>query len=340
MLRFSAAILCLLLVLALFFIGPAGRRQVDVRLEETVMHETSLWARVAAWYTQGGFKDEYGQWHQSGHHFKFEYWEVLNEVDFEHKMTPEFYTALYDAIVTEVRKVAPQMKFIGLALTPGGATNPAYFEYFLNPRNHNPGIPLDTISYHFYASPAPDETPEVMQHTVFAQADGFVQIVRYNEYIRRRLSPETRVYINELGTILPDSQAPQLIKPIPNSYWNLCGATFAYVFGNLAALGIDIAGESQLIGYPTQFPSVTMVDWNTGAPNARFRILELLKDNFGRGERIVLTNSHSPYVYALAFLSHPLEGVRDVLHLRERLAQRFAVLHGQDASKGVRIGAN
>ena len=47
-------------------------------------------------------------------------------------------------------------------------------------------------------------------------------------------------------------------KPIPDSYWHLSGATYAYVFGNLASLGIDVAGESQLVGYPTQFPSVSM----------------------------------------------------------------------------------
>ncbi len=73
---------------------------------------------------------------------------------------------------------------------------------------------------------------------------------------------------------------------------------YAYIFGQLATQGIDIAGESQLVGYPTQFPSVSMVDWNTGGPNARFRVLELLKNNFGPDDKIVKTTSDSPYVYA------------------------------------------
>ena len=42
-----------------------------------------------------------------------------------------------------------------------------------------------------------------------------------------------------------------------------------------------------MVGYPTQFPSVSMVDWETGAPNARFRVLELLKNNFGPGDKLV-----------------------------------------------------
>jgi hypothetical protein len=69
-----------------------------------------------SWYTQGGFTDELGKRHESGHRFKIDYWEVFNEVDFEHDMTPEQYTERYDAVVSAIRKVAPRMKFVGLAL--------------------------------------------------------------------------------------------------------------------------------------------------------------------------------------------------------------------------------
>ena len=46
-----------------------------------------------------------------------------------------------------------------------------------------------------------------------------------------------------------------------------------------------------------------MVDWNTGAPNARYRVLELLKNNFGPGNKIVDTKSESPYIYALGYVT-------------------------------------
>ncbi len=263
------------------------------------------YARLVSWYVNGGFTDEYGKRHESGHHFQIPYWEVLNEVDFEHNMTAAQYTSRYDAIVSAIRRVAPAMKFVGLALAMP-SDKPEMFEYFLDHKNHKPGVPLDMISYHFYASPTPDETPEVQQYTFFAQADGFLNTVRYIEAIRKRLSPETGTTVDEIGCISADDSGQDkpghVTKAIPNSYWNLCGATYAYVFGNLASLGIDVAGESQLVGYPTQFPSVSMVDWNTGAPNARFRILQLLKSNFGPGDKIVTTSSGSPDVYALAFL--------------------------------------
>jgi hypothetical protein len=275
------------------------------------------YARLVSWYTLGGFTDELGRKHASGHHFPIDYWEVLNEVDFEHNMTPEQYTQRYDAVVTAIRKVAPQMKFVGLALAEP-SQNPRMFEYFLNPKNHQPGIPLDMISYHFYATPAADETPDVQQHTFFMQADRFLAVARYIEEIRRRLSPATRTTVNEIGAILASDpgQPGRPTEPIPNSYWNLAGATYAYVFANLAALGVDVAGESQLVGYPTQFPSVTMLDWTTGAPNARFRILELLHKHFGPGDQLIETAIGNPNIYAQAFRTRA--GKREVLLISKR----------------------
>jgi hypothetical protein len=265
------------------------------------------YARLVSWYVNGGFNDEYGKRHVSGHHYNIDYWEVLNEVDFEHSMTPQQYTARYDAIVSAIRKVAPKMKFVGLALA-APSSNPEMFEYFLNPKHHKPGIPLDMISYHFYATPSSDETPEVEQFTFFDQADRFLATVRYIESIRKRLSPETRTTIDEIGSILPDDgqqgRPDYKFKPIPASYWNLSGALYAYLYGELASLGIDVAGESQLVGYPTQFPSVSMVDWTTGTGNARFRVLQLIKDNIGRGDKVVAASTGSPALYAKGFL-HP-----------------------------------
>jgi hypothetical protein len=211
------------------------------------------------------------------------------------------------------------MKFVGLGLAAPGQ-NPRMFEYFLNPKNHKPGVPLDMISYHFYAVPTPDQTPEIQQFTFFDQASHFLDTVRYVEQIRRRLSPATGTTINEIGAISADDlrqgEPGHKTKPIPNSYWNLAAATYAYLYGNLAALGIDMAGESQLVGYPTQFPSVSMVDWSTGAPNARFRVLELLHKHFGPGDKLVETSLDNPYVYAQAFRTR--SGKREVLLVNKR----------------------
>jgi hypothetical protein len=81
-------------------------------------------------------------------------------------------------------------------------------------------------------------------------------------------------------------------------------------------LGIDVAGESQLVGYPTQFPSVSMVDWNNGKANARVWVLKLLHDNFGPGDKVVEIAPDHPYVTALAVVTKA--GKRRMLLVNKR----------------------
>lgn len=272
-------------------------------LRDPTMRELgNYYARLVGWYTRGGFTDELGRKHRSGHHYKIDYWEVFNEVDFEHQMTPQQYTRRYDAVVSAIHKVDPQIKFVGLALASPGS-NPEMFSYFLDHSHHRPGIPLDMISYHFYATPTRTQTINEWQYTFFDQADRFLTAVRYVEAIRKRLSPETRTTLDEIGSILPtDNKPDDATVKIPSAYWNLSGALYAYVFMKIAKLGIDLAGESQLVGYPSQFPSVSMVDWTTGRPNARLRVLDLLHSSFSPGERMAKTRMEGTAIAAQAFL--------------------------------------
>ncbi|MBL9215288.1 MAG: hypothetical protein JNG83_07420 [Opitutaceae bacterium] len=267
------------------------------------------YARVAGWYLAGGFVDEAGRRHESGLRYRVSHWEVFNEPDLEHQMTPRQYTERYDAVVEAVRRVAPDLKFVGLSLALP-SLHPEMFEHFLNPANHRPGIPLDMISYHFYALVDQEQTAEHWQYTFFDQADRFVATARYIDAIRRRLSPATQVALNEIGTILPgdreartrDSRAD---PDIPAEYWNASGALFAYIFIETAKLGIEVVSVSQLVGFPTQYPSVTMVDWHTGEPNARFTVLRLLHEHFRPGDRLVPTPSREKYpnVHAQGFVT-------------------------------------
>jgi hypothetical protein len=287
--------------------------------DPTFKEVADYYARLLSWYTQGGFTDEFGKRHESGHRYKVDYWEVLNEPDLERNLSPEAYTRLYDAVVEAMRKVQPDLKFVGISLA-FPSLQPEFFHYFLDRKNHQPGIPLDFISYHFYAVPLLDQTPDVQQHTFFTQADGFLTATRYIEAIRKRLSPDTKTTVNEIGSISADdllqSTPGHVSKPIPSAYWHLSGAVYGYLFGELTRMGIDVAGESQLVGYPTQFPSVSMVDWTTGLPNARYRVLQLVKDNFAPGDKVVETAQPSPFVYALGFVTR--DGKRRLLLVNKR----------------------
>jgi hypothetical protein len=260
------------------------------------------YARLVSWYVNGGFTDENGVRHESGYHYKFPVWEVLNEVEGEHATTVQDYTKRYDAIVEGIHRVSPDTKFMGIALgDPSG--HPEYFEYFLNPANHKAGIPLDFISYHFYASPTASQTIADWQYTFFDQADGFLNTVHYIENIRKRLSPQTKTDTDELGVILPTDNNPEDKTPPPPAYWNLAGSLYAYLYIQLSRLQIDVIGESQLIGYPTQFPSVSMMNWQNNKPNARFWVLKLLKDSFHPGDTLVETDVTSKDFAAQAYIT-------------------------------------
>jgi hypothetical protein len=256
------------------------------QLRDTTMKElTGYYVRLFSWYTKGGFTDELGVFHKSGHHYNIPYWEVLNEPDLEHHISVQLYTKMYDAIVSELKKISPQTKFIGLSLAH--VREPEYFEYFLNAKNHKAGVPLEGISYHHYSRPSwPQQTIGGYQYTFFEMAESFLDKVRYIEAIRKRLAPQVFTTINEIGVIL---RSPRESGPIDAHYWNLAGAMYAYIFLELTKLGIDVAGESQLVGYPTQFPDVSMMNWENGHPNARYWVLRLLKENFGPGDQLVNT---------------------------------------------------
>jgi hypothetical protein len=200
--------------------------------------------------------------------------------------------------------------------------HPEYLTYFLNPKHHKPGIPLDMISYHFYAVPNADEPPEAQQFTYLNQADKFLEIVGYIETIRKMLSPKTGTMVNEIGTMLPDdwsqTSPDYVFKPIRPSYWSLSAATYAYVFAGLARLGIDAAGESSIPGGPGLWPSISLLDWDTAKPNARYWALKLILDHFRPGNKIVESSSDSGYVMTQAFVSPGGERKLLLINKRER----------------------
>jgi hypothetical protein len=214
---------------------------------------------------------------------------VLNEPYLEHNISPQLYTRIYDAIVSELKKISPETKFVGISVA--NSNNPQWFEYFLNAKNHKPGVKVEAISYHHYSSPSFEgQTLNSYQHTFFEKADAFLDKVRYIENIRKRLAPQAVTMINELGVIL---RSPETPGPIDDQYWNLAGAMYAHLFLELTKMGIDVVGESQLVGYPTQFPDVSMVNWTNGNPNPRYWVLKLLIDNFRPGDKLYKTDGNA-----------------------------------------------
>ena len=109
--------------------------------------------------------------------------------------------------------------------------------------------------------------------------DTFVDEVEHIQAIREKLSPRTETFINEVGC---GSNGVTIMQP---GYYNLCGATFAYLWAKLALQGIEHVGMSQVIGFTggslcdgcaDEWPSTSMVNWYTGDGNARYWILQVL----------------------------------------------------------------
>lgn len=250
-------------------------------------------ARLAEWYLAGGFSDEYGRWHASGHRYRnIAYWGVLNEPGAEHKLTPEQYTRVYDAVVSAVRRVAPRMKFVGLADDSVWTKRalPENFTYFLQERNHSRGIPVDAFSYHYYVFPDADETEHDLEHTSFKDVDRLLTAASFIEALRQSFAPHAEAIIEELGgPMLPwaDSAKQLSQHAIANSHWRLSAATWAHAYGQLAGIGLKMVLGAELIDYPDQAPTLSLVDWNTGIPHDTYWVLKLLNDHFKAGTKVV-----------------------------------------------------
>ena len=270
----------------------------------------AYYRRVVEWYTRGGFTDELGRRRDSPHHFSFDYWEVLNEIDAEHQLSPQLYTELYDEIVSQVRRISPQTEFVGLALSSSSTRTVDYVRYFLDRHNHRPGVPVDWISYHFYAIPSID-TIAGWGPTSFPRVDAFLATVDQLAAIRAQLAPLTRTAVNEMGTVLRRAAVQPHPGAIPSAYWNFSAAIYAYAVAELALRGVELVGASQLIGNPGQYPSSTMLDWATGRPNARFRVLALLLEHLRPGAALCRSRVSPAPVYSLGFRTP--EGEREVL---------------------------
>jgi hypothetical protein len=288
--------------------------------------------RLFQWYTKGGFTDELGMKFSSPHHYDFKYWEVLNEPEVEHFLNPTLYNTIYDATVSEIHKVDPSVKFVGASLMRLKEITPDFMETFLDPKKHKPGIPLDYVSYHAYVWINQSRGVDAEQYAAFEQAKQFIEQFYFIDAIRKRLSPSTKTMINEVGTIRIDDphNSHSEIEPW---YWSLSAATYAYLFGEMADMGVETVGMSQLVGYQYQFASVSMVDWNSGEPNQRYWVLKLLRENFSLTDKIVTWAKgvdNQSDLYVRPFFS--MDGKRKILLVNMRNKKIDTIIPGSNGS--------
>jgi hypothetical protein len=96
-------------------------------------------------------------------------------------------------------------------------------------------------------------------------------------------------------------------------------------------MGIDAVGGAELIDYPGQFAATTLVNWETGQPNARYWVLKLLRENFNPGDKLVATNLESQSLFAQAFVTS--RGERKILLVNKRDRQVEVTIPGAGGGK-------
>ena len=91
-----------------WFFTPKG--YMSEFADPTGAREGRWFANILDWYCLGGFTDERGEYHHSGHNYTFGYLELLNEMDV---LAGKGYIKWYDGVVAVVRARHPTIKFIG-----------------------------------------------------------------------------------------------------------------------------------------------------------------------------------------------------------------------------------
>lgn len=269
-------------------------------------------ARIFSWYAKGGFTDEIGHFHKSGHHYKIDYWDVLNEPDFENKITVEQFTRIYDAVTETIHKIDPHVEFFAPEVS---GAEVSWARYFLDAKNHKPGsLPVAWFTFHNYVN-APND-PSTWRKIYFngpakndtdgASAQVLIDRLRQVMKIRDELSPKTKVIIDELGvfddvkTTEEACRADEPYQAYLPLYWNAIGANWAAIFVAVQRLEMPMFSMSQMIGYPTQCPSISMFDKDTARPNSHYWVLSLIHRHFAPMSKLVQTESTSDRIEAQA----------------------------------------
>jgi hypothetical protein len=284
------------------------------------------YGRLLAWYTRGGFHDEYGEFHASGHYLNITIWEIYNEVDYEHGHTPQSYTEDFDAIVAGIRRLADPNKtiaFVGLSLPniDDEATVVKWAEYFLNASNHavEARDALQYIGYHAYpTSKFPMHSDNDMSQ-MFAYVDEFVdRKVQAVQAVVDRLSPHTITLLDESGVTGP------LVGGIDApTFWVAGGSYWAYLWARAAAAQgarVGVVGQSQFMDSPDREPGVSMMDWRNGNGTAKYWINRMVIEEVALGDLFVQTTIDTTKVYAQGFV-HVSDGSWRVLLINKQNAE-------------------
>eukprot|EP00912_Choanoflagellata_sp_UC4_P000609 UC4_evm1s379 len=260
-------------------------------------------SRVAQWYTRGGFVDERGIHHYSGHYYdeKRIIWEIWNEINLgrEHNVSIEDYVALYDAQVSAMKNLpggAWKGEFGGPSLCGlnRNASARHFFTNFFNKSNHV----INAATFHQYAV-CKNNTPAGLEN-IFPSTVHQLSALQTIDDIRKELRPNTSLHLTESGIVCNSpfwcdgNNYSCYYKTFDRSYWVASATQWIYQFF-LSSHIVNLATivQSQILGFPAgydglsgEWPCGTMVDWEEKKLNHKYWIMIALL-------KVINTNSFS-----------------------------------------------
>jgi hypothetical protein len=185
--------------------GPAWMFDQQGNLRDPSFQEFATYmAQLVGWYNKGGFTDQNGVYHKSGHIGWVHTWEIWNEPNSGYEipapvadpaatwMDPVTFARLYSVASTAMRQVDPTIVTGGPALSAYPADD--YLQQFIT----SVTAPLDFLSFHFYAIGDP-KTPDPV---AFEQIqENFVHRMQFVRRVLDQTFPGKHVpiWVDEVG---------------------------------------------------------------------------------------------------------------------------------------------
>lgn len=279
--------------------APAWMFNNQGQLRDPTFREFATYmARLVGWYNMGGFTDDAGNLHVSGHYHWISTWEIWNEPNsgFEIPapvpdpaatwMQPEDFARLYNVTVAAMRAVDPSIQTGGPAVS-SYPDNP-YIRTFL----HDVTEPLDFLSLHFYGI-YDQQMPDA---ALFADLQGLrllERILAIKAIVQQEKPGQSiPLWIDELGF---NENSRQRVDPRGTS-----PVAFAYVADTFTLL------EQQQVALFGQFPTLgnaqqSLVDWKTHRVYPIFWLYAQLTRSFPPGMKMLPV--HLPNTARLSVLA-------------------------------------
>lgn len=295
--------------------APLFPNTSGVVIDKTYQQLADFCARIVGWYNKGGFTDEKGIFHKSGHFLNIRYWEILNEQDEGESAiyirSGREYAKAYDAIVRAIKKIEPGVYCGGPAQScvPTEKHDLTYVKEFLE----NVEERVDFVAIHYYSDQSGLLTPEGVKRSNLDLTDK-----SYEKHYMESIDDISNYFLKTVELVKKYGDIPIRI-----SETNVClgnkfdhplsmgefsqgsfgTAWFGYLFKAASMTGINVLQQFQFYCPVNRSQHLknymSMVNNTNGEPHLTYWMIKALSEFFSAGG-VVVENSFSGDIEVLA----------------------------------------